>query len=86
MSGTRPRSGGASRFRWPSLVTIAAAAVLVGTELLGAAWACGWALAGFFGLGPQLGLVLQGLLAVGAVLLVVAFVRKAIAIEPVALS
>ena len=38
---------------WPSLTTIVSAAILIGTELLGAAWASGWALAGFFQLGPD---------------------------------
>ena len=33
---------------WTSLITILSAAILIGTELVGAAWAAGWAIAEFF--------------------------------------
>jgi len=38
---------------WTSVSTILSAGILIGTELLGAAWASGWAIAGLFELGPE---------------------------------
>jgi hypothetical protein len=72
-----------TRINWTSLITIASAAILVGTELLGAAWASGWALAGFFELGPSAEVIFQIILGVLALLVIVAFVRSAIRVEPI---
>jgi hypothetical protein len=68
---------------WPSLITIVSAAILIGTELFGAAWASGWALAGFFQLGPTLEIVLQALLGLLALFVIIVFLRQAIRVEPV---
>jgi hypothetical protein len=72
-----------SSINWPSLITIASAAILIGTELFGAAWASGWALAGFFQLGPTLEVILQVLLGLLALFVIIVFLRQAIRIEPV---
>ena len=69
--------------RWPSLVTIISVAILVGTELLGAAWAAGWAVASLLQLGNTVGTVLQGVFALIALLVVAVFMRQAVKAEPV---
>ena len=38
---------------WPSVITVISAAILIGAEVFGAAFAGGWALAILFGLGDQ---------------------------------
>jgi hypothetical protein len=68
---------------WPSFITVASVAVLVGTELLGIAWATGWALAGFLGLGPVVAMIFQGLFAILALVGVVVLVRQALRVEPI---
>ncbi|MDQ0391721.1 hypothetical protein [Labrys monachus] len=68
---------------WTSLITIASAAVLIGTELLGAAWASGWALAGFFQLGPTFETILQAVFGLCAIYAIVVFLRQATRVEPI---
>jgi hypothetical protein len=73
----------ASRINWTSLSTIVSAAILVGTELLGAAWASGWAIAGLFELGPTVEVALQVVFGILALVIIAAFLRNAIHVEPV---
>ena len=68
---------------WTSLITIISAAILIGTELLGAAWASGWALAGFFQLGPTVETILQCVFALCALYAIFVFLRQANRVEPV---
>jgi hypothetical protein len=72
-----------SSINWTSLITICSAAILIGTELLGAAWASGWALAGFFRLGSTVELILQGVFGLCALYVIFAFMRQANRVEPV---
>ena len=72
-----------SRINWTSLSTIISAAILVGTELLGAAWASGWAVAGLFELGRTVEVILQVVFGILALVIIAAFVRNAIRVEPV---
>ena len=44
---------------WTNARTLIALAILVGTELVGASWAAGWALGGLFQLGPTVGHALE---------------------------
>lgn len=67
---------------WPSVITVISAAILIGAEVFGAAFAGGWALAILFGLGETQGQILQGVLFVAGVAIMVAFVRNAQRIEP----
>ena len=71
------------RVNWTSLITIVSAAILIGTELLGAAWASGWALAGFFQLGSTIETVLQVILGLLALFVIFVFLRQAIRVEPI---
>ena len=68
---------------WTSLITILSAAILIGTELVGAAWAAGWAVAEFFLLGPTVAMILQGVFGVLALYCIFVFVRQAIKVEPI---
>ena len=68
---------------WTSMSTILSAAILIGTELLGAAWASGWAIAGFFELGPEVEVALQVVFGILALFLIFVFLRQAVRIEPI---
>ena len=70
------------RLYWPSVITVVSAAILIGAEVFGAAFAGGWALAILFGLGGTGALVIQGVLFVAGFAVMVAFVRGARRIEP----
>lgn len=66
-----------------NLTTLVSVAILVGTELIGAGWAAGWALGGLFQLGDMLSRALE----IGFTLMGVAglyyFMRAAVRAEPV---
>ena len=68
---------------WTSLITIVSAAILIGTELLGAAWASGWAIAGFFQLGDTFAMILQGVFGLLALYVIFIFLRQAVKVEPI---
>ena len=55
------------RIRWESVLTVISAAILIGAEVFGAAYAGGWALAMFLGLDEIGTYIMQGLLALGGV-------------------
>jgi len=63
------------------LFTVISVAVLVGTEILGAALAAGWALAGLLELGPTLTYALMAIFGAGGIALLVMFVRSALRVE-----
>ena len=67
---------------WSSVVTVISAAILIGAEVFGAAFAGGWALAILFGLGDTGAHVLQAVLFGIGVLVMVAFIRAAQRVEP----
>ncbi|MFI5013674.1 MAG: hypothetical protein ACHQAY_15140 [Hyphomicrobiales bacterium] len=75
MSATSSDDSGGGMF------TVISVAVLVGTEIMGAALAAGWALAGLLELGPPFDYALMGLFAAGGVALLVMFVRSALRVE-----
>ena len=67
---------------WPSVITVIWAAILIGAEVFGAAFAGGWALAILFGLDDTGAHILQAVLFALGVLIMVAFIRAAQRIEP----
>jgi hypothetical protein len=78
----KPIAPAARRINWPSVITVVSAAVLIGAEVFGIAYAGGWALATLFGfeeIGQRLFEVLFFL--VGAYIMYV-FVRNARIVEP----
>ncbi|WP_424032015.1 hypothetical protein [Methylocella sp.] len=67
---------------WLHLSTLVAVAILVGTEMVGASWAAGWALGGLLQLDPTVSRVIEvGFTLCGFVLLYY-FMRIAIRHEP----
>jgi hypothetical protein len=67
---------------WPTVITIVSAAILIGAEVFGAAFAGGWALAILFGFDDTGAHILQALLFAMGVFIMVAFIRGAQRVEP----
>ena len=70
------------RIVWLNVLTVISAAILIGAEVFGAAFAGGWALAILFGLDDTGAHILQAVLFALGVLVMTAFVRAAQRIEP----
>jgi hypothetical protein len=70
------------RIYWPSVITVISAAILIGAEVFGAAFAGGWALSILFGLSTTGEHILQVTLFLGGVAIMAAFMRNAARIEP----
>jgi len=68
---------------WTNAVTLMSVAVLVGTELVGAGAAAGWAIGGLFQLGPIITHSLEILLVLCALTGLFYFLRAALAHEPI---
>jgi hypothetical protein len=65
------------------LSTLVAVAILVGTELVGASWAAGWALGGLFQLDPMISHVIEIFFALLGLVGLYFFMRTAIRNEPI---
>lgn len=65
------------------LSTLIAVSVLVGTEVVGASWAAGWALGGLLQLAPIVSHVLEGLFALSGFVLLFYFMRVAVKHESI---
>lgn len=65
------------------LSTLVAVAVLVGTELVGASWAAGWALGGLFQLDPLISRSLEIIFSLAGLIGLYFFMRTAIRNEPI---
>ena len=70
------------RIVWLNVVTVLSAAILIGAEVFGAAFAASWALATLFDLGSLGARVLDGLFMLIGVVVMVQFVRAAHRVEP----
>ena len=78
----QPTPSGSRQIAWPSVVTVLSAAILIGAEVFGAAFAGGWALAILFGLDDTGAHILQAVLFAIGVLIMFAFIRAAQRVEP----
>ena len=67
---------------WRSVVTVISAAILIGAEVFGAAFAGGWALAILLDLGDQGAHILQAVLFAIGVFVMISFIRAAQRVEP----
>ena len=76
-TSTKPRT-----IYWPSVITVMSAAILIGAEVFGAAFAGGWALSILFGLSGTGEHILQILLFLAGVAIMIGFIRNAKRIEP----
>ena len=79
---SQPTVGSRSRIVWPNVITVLSAAVLIGAEVFGAAFAGGWAVANLFDLGAYGAYVLQVLFFLLGLLVMVQFVRAGMRVEP----
>jgi nitric oxide reductase large subunit len=70
------------RIVWTSVITVISAAILIGAEVFGAAFAGGWALAILLGLDDTGAHVLQAVLFALGVFVMAAFIRAAQRVEP----
>ncbi|MBN8937588.1 MAG: hypothetical protein J0I13_15205 [Rhizobiales bacterium] len=70
------------RIVWLNVMTVLSAAVLIGAEVFGAAFAAGWAFANLFHLGPYGVHIVQGLLFLCGIAVMTRFVHNARRIEP----
>ena len=78
----QPASTSSRAIAWPSVITVISAAILIGAEVFGAAFAGGWALAILFGLTDTGAHILQAVLFGIGVVIMVGFIRQAQRIEP----
>src|ERR1700710_2406465 len=78
----QPNSSTARQIYWPSVVTVISAAILIGAEVFGAAFAGGWALAILFGLDDTGAHILQAVLFAIGVFIMAAVIRPAQRGEP----
>jgi hypothetical protein len=70
------------RIIWESVITVLSAAVLIGAEVFGAAFAGGWALANLAGFGDYGVYTLQIIFFLLGAAVMVAFVRNGMRVEP----
>jgi len=73
----------AKPINWTNARTLLSVAILVGTELVGAAAAAGWAIGGLFQLGETVTHLLQGVFILAALTGLYYFLRAALAHEPI---
>jgi hypothetical protein len=73
---------GSRRILWQNVSTVLSAAILIGAEVFGAAFAGGWAVANLLGLGDVGVYVLQIVFFIVGLAVMAAFVRNATRIEP----
>ena len=81
MSSQTP-STATRRIIWPSVITVVSAAILIGAEVFGAAFAGSWAIASLFALGTLGARILDGLFILCGIAVMVQFVRAASHVEP----
>ncbi|HEY6025971.1 MAG TPA: hypothetical protein VIV09_03650 [Pseudolabrys sp.] len=70
------------RIVWLNVLTVISAAILIGAEVFGAAFAGSWALATLFDLGSLGARVLDGIFVLCGIAVMVQFIRNAHRIEP----
>jgi len=72
-----------TKINWLHLSTIVAVAILVGTEVVGASWAAGWALGGILQLDPSVSRGFEIVFGLCGFVLLYFFMRTAIRHEPI---
>ncbi|QXX75322.1 hypothetical protein [Methylovirgula sp. HY1] len=73
----------AKKINFLHLSTLIAVAILVGTEMVGASWAAGWALGGLLQLEPMVSHILEALFALCGFVLLFYFMRLAVKHESI---
>jgi hypothetical protein len=77
-----PEAARRRRIIWMNVLTVMSAAILIGAEVFGAAYAGGWAVANLFSLGGYGTEIMQGLFFIIGLAVMVSFVRWAQRVEP----
>jgi len=77
-----PQLGQRRKINWLNVNTVMSAAILIGAEVFGAAYAGGWAVAMLLGLGEYGIIGLRVLLFVGGLAVMISFIRQASRVEP----
>ena len=77
-----PTLSGERRILWRNVLTVISAAILIGAEVFGAAFAGGWAVANLLELGPYGEHIMQGIFFLCGIAVMVAFIRSAQRVEP----
>lgn len=70
------------RINWLNVITVVSAAILIGAEVFGAAFAASWAIATLFGLDQVFRYVLDAILFGCGLAVMASFVRSAQRVEP----
>ena len=73
---------GPRKIVWLHVLTVVSAAILIGAEVFGAAFAGGWAVANLFSLGEYGVHIMQGLFFLLGVYVMISFIRNAQQVEP----
>ena len=73
---------GDHRIAWQNVLTVFSAAILIGAEVFGAAFAGGWAVASYLDFGPYGVHIMQGIFFLCGLAIMVAFIRNAQQVEP----
>src|SRR5262249_19555748 len=73
---------GDRRIAWQNVLTVVSAAILIGAEVFGAAFAGGWAVASYLDLGPYGCHSMQAIFFPGGTAVMAAFIRNARRVEP----
>jgi hypothetical protein len=71
------------KINWVHVSTLTAVTILVGTEVVGASWAAGWALGGLLQLDPLISHIIEAVFALSGFALLYFFMRTAIRHEPI---
>ena len=79
---TTARKPQGSRILWLNVMTVISAAILIGAEVFGAAFAAGWAFANLFDLGEYGVYILQGTFFLIGIVVMVRFIFNARQVEP----
>jgi hypothetical protein len=78
----KPATPAGRRINWPSVITVVSAAVLIGAEVFGIAYAGGWALATLFGFEDIGQRLVEGALVLLGAYIMYVFIRHAMLVEP----
>lgn len=78
----KPAAPTGRRINWPSVITVISAAVLIGAEVFGVAYAGGWALATLFGFEEIGQRIFEAILVALGLYVMYLFIRNAQSVEP----
>jgi 2-methylisocitrate lyase-like PEP mutase family enzyme len=81
MSNT-PELGQRRKINWLNVNTVLSAAILIGAEVFGAAYAGGWAVAMLFGFGDLGVISLRVVFFIAGLAVMISFIRQASRVEP----